>query len=71
MDAANQGKIRVLRQGGMRTELLSLPTAELLHRYNDANDLAHFLMDLIAQHQRCTIADVYALLDIAAQEDRK
>jgi hypothetical protein len=55
----------------VRAELLGLPTPELLHRYNDTKDLAHLLMGLIAQHQQCTIADVYTLLDVTAPENRR
>lgn len=55
----------------VRSDLHVLPTTELLHRYNAAKDLAHSLMDLIAQRQQCTIADVYTLLDVAASEVQK
>lgn len=48
----------------LKNELVTLPTPELLHRYNDAKDLAHTLMSLIAQRRQCTIADVYVLLDV-------
>ncbi|KAG5464141.1 hypothetical protein LSCM1_00321 [Leishmania martiniquensis] len=45
-------------------ELSALPLSELLHRYNEARDLAQELIGLIAQHQSCTIAHAHRILGI-------
>ncbi|CAG9583838.1 Swi5_putative [Leishmania major strain Friedlin] len=48
-------------------ELLALPLAELLHRYNAARDLAQELIGMIAQHQDCTIAHVHRMLGVRTE----
>lgn len=55
----------------LRAELTTLQLPELLHRYNDARDMAQELMGLIAQHQQCTLAHVHRLLDVRGAPERR
>lgn len=69
MDACKSDAASVQEVSVMRAKLTAMPMVELLHRYNDARDLAHSLMHLIALQRQCTIAEVYDLPGISAETE--